>query len=483
MKNIIKISTLLLLSLIFFNISCGSDDSEFIQESNEGILILTPSVSSFELNPNTPDTEVINFTWDDSTGNGAPYNVYMSSTADFENAALMETTDTHYFRATSNQLNMMLNSLGVTPYVGTTLYFKVMTSTHESNIIQYVITVYPDGVPTITTPATGASVSLSEEMAEDVAATLEWSDFDNTSELEITYIAEAALSGTDFASIVEAGSVTSTSAADNMIEWTHAALNTVAISCGINGGETGDIDVRIKSSYTDNVGAEIVRYSDPITLTVTTYNIDYPNLYFVGNATPDGWNPNNNNTPLFRDPNDPSIFQYTGYFNAGAFKLIEVLGQWAPMFGTNDGGATVAYRATEGDPDPGVWEVSTAGYYTFTVDLSGTSGTSTMEAYDAASATTYNTIGLIGSATPNGWDSDQDLTQSSTDPHLWYINGITLVDGEAKFRAEDDWGVNWGSDTPLFGTAVGNGPNIPVTAGTYDVWFNDLDGSYNFIEN
>jgi hypothetical protein len=35
-------------------------------------------------------------------------------------------------------------------------------------------------------------------------------------------------------------------------------------------------------------------------------------------------------------------------------------------------------------------------------------------------AQTINSIGIIGTATPNDWnDPDQDLTQSSTDPNVW----------------------------------------------------------------
>ncbi len=480
MKNIFNISTLLLSALLLFTIGCNEDDNSFEQQYNSELQILTPTVSSFDLNPNTPDAEVINFTWDDNTGSGGPYNVSMSLTEDFETPTVIETTDNNYFTMSSSTLNVLLNALDFAPYEGSNIYFRVDNATTVSNVVMYTFASYPDESPEITAPSTGTSVVLMEDMMDDVAAALTWTDFDNAAGLEITYQAEAALAGTDFANVVEAGTVMSMSAADNMLEWTHAELNTVAISCGINGGETGDIEVRIKSTFTDSTGAEIVRYSDPITLTVTTYSIDYPSLYFVGDATPDGWNNNGNNTPLFRDPNDPSIFHYTGYFNAGNFKMLEVLGQWQPQWGSNDGGVTLAVNDGTGS-DPDVISVPTAGYYSYTFDLAGNTGTITVNSYDASGASTYGTIGLIGSATPDGWNSDQDLTQSSFDPHLWYINGITLVDGEAKFRAEDDWGVNWGSDTPLFGTAVGNGPNIPVTAGTYDVWFNDLDGSYHLI--
>ena len=58
---------------------------------------------------------------------------------------------------------------------------------------------------------------------------------------------------------------------------------------------------------------------------------------------------------------------------------------------------------------------------------------------------------------------------------------MVLTDGEIKFRADDAWDVSWGSDTALSGFATLGGPNIPAMAGTYDIWFNDLDGGYILI--
>lgn len=91
----------------------------------------------------------------------------------------------------------------------------------------------------------------------------------------------------------------------------------------------------------------------------------------------------------------------------------------------------------------------------------------------------YNTIGVIGDATPGGWDADTDLEQNPNNPSLWSAN-ITFTDGEAKFRAEDDWAVNWGAEDFPMGTAVLEGPNIPVVAGEYNVQFNSATGEYNF---
>jgi hypothetical protein len=89
------------------------------------------------------------------------------------------------------------------------------------------------------------------------------------------------------------------------------------------------------------------------------------------------------------------------------------------------------------------------------------------------------TVGLIGSSTPGAWDNDTDMVQDATNPDLWSLT-ITLTTGEAKFRANDAWDVNWGSKA--FPVGIGNpgGDNIPVYAGDYTITFNSATGEYNF---
>jgi starch-binding outer membrane protein SusE/F len=61
-----------------------------------------------------------------------------------------------------------------------------------------------------------------------------------------------------------------------------------------------------------------------------------------------------------------------------------------------------------------------------------------------------------------------------------YTFDVTLVNGFVKFRENHDWTLNWGGSTFPTGTAVSDGPDIPVTAGTYHIVFDMLFGSYSF---
>ena len=77
---------------------------------------------------------------------------------------------------------------------------------------------------------------------------------------------------------------------------------------------------------------------------------------------------------------------------------------------------------------------------------------------------TPTTWGIIGDATANGWDSDQDMTWNE-EKHCWCAT-ITLTDGTIKFRANDGWDINFGGNPENLNAG---GDNIPVTAGTYDI--------------
>lgn len=254
---------------------------------------------------------------------------------------------------------------------------------------------------------------------------------------------------------------------------------------------TGIIYFRVMAYAGTNTNNNVVQISEPLALNVELYEGEgeeeevFKNFFMVGDASAAGWNPNNNNTPLFRDPANVNIYHFTGRYAGGAgvegFKLLEVLGAWQPQWGISNGNLTSSEIL---GGDPGAFPVSSDAYYTFTMDIEAM--TYSFVPYNdtriESGAVGYGTIGVIGDATAAGWDADQDLTKSEFDPHIWYVKGIDLGNGEMKFRVDNDWTVNWGGNTAMSGLATVDGPNIPVTAGTYDVWFNDLTGRYLLIK-
>ena len=96
-----------------------------------------------------------------------------------------------------------------------------------------------------------------------------------------------------------------------------------------------------------------------------------------------------------------------------------------------------------------------------------------------ASYAQFPAVGIIGSAVPP-YDWSVDIPMQTMDGNI-YAGLVTCVAGEAKFRQDAAWTINWGAATFPAGLGVQDGANIPVPAGTYLVVFDRTTGAYNFM--
>lgn len=173
---------------------------------------------------------------------------------------------------------------------------------------------------------------------------------------------------------------------------------------------------------------------------------------------------------------------YTGYFIASqGFKLILVPGEgtWKEQIGTSDG----ALSPVRNDGGSSNFFVPEDGYYSIVYDTN-TECDVTVTKLDYTPSS-YDAMYFTG--TYGVWDDLKSMTPIHTFAgainHDWYYDlDATDGDTELKFLTDSSWAVNWGSDTFPTGYGVANGPNIPVTAGTYRIFFNDITGTYTFIE-
>lgn len=90
--------------------------------------------------------------------------------------------------------------------------------------------------------------------------------------------------------------------------------------------------------------------------------------------------------------------------------------------------------------------------------------------------------GIIGSATPNGWnDPDTNLDYNLTTRKYSYVG--PLVVGEIKFRLDDAWTTNFGDDGNNLSLDAG-GSNIPIAvAGNYTIVIDFTAKSYTLTKN
>lgn len=93
-------------------------------------------------------------------------------------------------------------------------------------------------------------------------------------------------------------------------------------------------------------------------------------------------------------------------------------------------------------------------------------------------ASNSQSIGILGTAISGYNAPDIDLIQTG---QLEYkLENLTVTTGTVKFRQDNDWAINWGSTTFPDGVGVQNGPEIPIPAGTYNVYFKNT-GLYGFF--
>jgi hypothetical protein len=101
-----------------------------------------------------------------------------------------------------------------------------------------------------------------------------------------------------------------------------------------------------------------------------------------------------------------------------------------------------------------------------------------------------NSMAIVGEAA-SGWPGSPtdpgpiDLHQmTSSDGENWFLPEIVLTNsvsgGGIKFRANNEWLLNWGAIDFPSGVGAQFGPNIPCSAGTYEVSFNSTTGVYSF---
>lgn len=192
--------------------------------------------------------------------------------------------------------------------------------------------------------------------------------------------------------------------------------------------------------------------------------IDFKSIGIIGSATVGGWD---NETPLTRDGGNADIWKGTVNIKEGEFKF-RADSAWTISWG---GGTFPSDTAS-----------LTGGNIAVTADQAGdylvTFNTKSL-IYNFLKIEDFESIGIIGDATPGGWDNETKMIQDANDKSIWRLR-VDLVAGEAKFRANNDWVFNWGSADFPSGTGVQDGANIPVVAGDYKITFNSTTGEYNF---
>ncbi|MDP5096536.1 MAG: SusE domain-containing protein, partial [Flavobacterium sp.] len=280
----------------------------------------------------------------------------------------------------------------------------------------------PEGSFQILTPTTGDEVVLDATTPLNPGLTLSWEDANyGSTATEITYEVEIDKTGDEFDT-----PLVITSTTNSYITVTSDALNSAVAAVGLTPFSQGSIDIRIKASV--GIQGSEVQYSNVINYLVTPYSTDLPKLSVPGNHQ--GWNP----------PTAPTLAasafgetDYEGYvWLDGGFKFLAPDSSGAFNWGNTDWGDDGSFSGVLVEQDETDCSAS-AGYYRVNADTAA-----------LTYSTTLTNWGIIGAATPGGWDASTPLTYNP-DSKMW--EGVMALGAdEFKFRANDAWTINYGGD-------------------------------------
>ncbi len=320
--------------------------------------------------------------------------------------------------------------------------------------------------PQLIAPSADANYVLTAANGSAEAATFVWNHAEYGQQTAVNYELEFAKSGTDFAEPISGGTSANN---QKFISYTGSQLNAIATQAGLAPFAEGKLDVRVKS-WLGTTGEGTMMYSNIVSITVKPYTDQLPQLAVPGNHQ--GWSP----------PTAPRIASsafgatdYEGYvWLDGEFKFVapdaDGIYDWnhGPDYGDDGSFSGVLAETNETNMS------ATAGYYRIKADTN---------------ALTYSVEptawGVIGNATPGGWDNSTPMTYDAT-TKTWSVvvtlSAQTAPDNGWKFRANNAWAINMGDVAvgQTDGKLTYDGKNIGVaTAGTYKIVL-DLSNPRNY---
>jgi len=215
-----------------------------------------------------------------------------------------------------------------------------------------------------------------------------------------------------------------------------------------------ELEFRVKATITDLVNPA---YSSVISQTITPYPmiIVYPLLNVPGNYQ--GWNPADMSTVIASKKSDEVYEGYMYFTPSTEFKYAK--GSWDVNWGDDGGDGTL-------EPNGANILAPDEGYYKLNANLNTLKHTFLKTEW-----------GVIGDATPGGWDNDTDMTYDQV-TKVWTVT-IDLTANKIKFRANNSWDLNYG-DNDANGSLEEGGADIAIpSAGNYTITL-DLSKAPNY---
>jgi len=301
--------------------------------------------------------------------------------------------------------------------------------------------------PVLTAPLTGATYVLTFENASAQVERFTWTPANYAGDIQVTYAVEIDKKGNAFKTPQTLGSVISAYQVSVTVEQMNNALKALKATPLVS----AQFEIRVKSTS----GATEPMYSNVNTIVITPYSTEIPKIAVPGNHQ--GWAPAT--APLMAATKFGNT-DFEGYiWLDGEFKFLAAKPDGTFDWGTTDWGDDGTFSGVlKAENESNC--IVTAGYYRVNADTK------------ALSYSTVKTVwGVIGSASPGGWDNSTVMTYSAT-TKKWTVTVALTAGNEIKFRANNAWAIDLGAfdaAKPGVGTEMSyGGKNIAVAAaGTY----------------
>ena len=330
--------------------------------------------------------------------------------------------------------------------------------------------------PVLTAPTSGAAYVLSPVNATAQAERFTWISANFGGDVQVNYAVEIDKKGNAFKTPQSIGSVISA----NQVSVSVESMNKAALLLKATPFAPSEFEVRVKAS----AGALAAMYSNVIGIVVTPYTTENPKLYLIGSFLKISgygadWTTASTLPAISASGYGKTDFEgYININNASAqFKFLPQATSFDGDYGNATGpdGTYTGLLLQTGESNAGLPTPKTAGYYLIEADTQKLT-------YKA----TLATWSVTGSGTPLGWPAngtegvagnDHDMTYNPT-TKVWTVT-LNLTAAEIKFRANDDWKINYG-DKGADGILDFNSDNIKVpSAGTYTITL-DLSSPRNY---
>jgi len=273
--------------------------------------------------------------------------------------------------------------------------------------------------PAITSQQNGFAQVITADNSVSDSITFRWSEADFGVATQLTYTLEIDSAGRSFAGAVSLGATAYDSITLPLSSFNSRLLDNLKVTPN----EASSLELRVRAA----INGTYTTVSGVIRITITPWkevrNNEPAKLWLPGGYQ--GWDPAH--APIVYAIND-NVYEGYVYINSGtAFKFTSSPDWDHINYGFS---GTEGVLTTDGLADG--LSVSTAGYYKLTADVDKLT-------YNITLVTTW---GLIGTASPGGWDASTAMTYDQA-ADVWRITQ-DLTAGALKFRANNGWDLNYG---------------------------------------